>query len=60
MIIIPYSYFRNAGPVLFSREKYGLKAMRPKNPGFMAKAGVKVAIQAELVLVDSRVAYKRE
>ena len=36
-----------AGPILFSREKYELKAMTPENPGLMAKAGVKVAIQTD-------------
>jgi len=36
-----------AGPILFSREKYELKDMTPENPGLMAKAGVKVAIQTD-------------
>ena len=36
-----------AGPILFSRVKYELKDMTPKNPGVMAKAGVKVAIQTD-------------
>jgi imidazolonepropionase-like amidohydrolase len=36
-----------AGPILFSRQKYELKEMTPKNPGLMAKAGVKVAIQTD-------------
>lgn len=36
-----------AGPILFSRVKYELKNMTPKNPGLMAKAGVKVAIQTD-------------
>ncbi len=36
-----------AGPILFSREKYELKEMTPRNPGLMAKAGVKVAIQTD-------------
>lgn len=36
-----------AGPILFSRVKYELKEMTPKNPGLMAKAGVKVAIQTD-------------
>jgi imidazolonepropionase-like amidohydrolase len=36
-----------AGPILFSREKYELKDMTPKNPGVMSKAGVKVAIQTD-------------
>jgi imidazolonepropionase-like amidohydrolase len=36
-----------AGPILFSRTKYELKGMTPKNPGLMAKAGVKVAIQTD-------------
>jgi len=36
-----------AGPILFSRVKYELKGMTPKNPGIMAKAGVKVAIQTD-------------
>ena len=36
-----------AGPILFSRVKYELKNMTPKNPSLMAKAGVKVAIQTD-------------
>jgi imidazolonepropionase-like amidohydrolase len=36
-----------AGPILFSRQKYELKEMTPKNPGLMAEAGVKVAIQTD-------------
>jgi imidazolonepropionase-like amidohydrolase len=36
-----------AGPILFSRLKYELREMTPKNPGLMAKAGVKVAIQTD-------------
>jgi imidazolonepropionase-like amidohydrolase len=36
-----------AGPILFSRVKYELKEMTPKNPGLMAEAGVKVAIQTD-------------
>jgi imidazolonepropionase-like amidohydrolase len=36
-----------AGPILFSRVKYELKDMTPANPGIMAKAGVKVAIQTD-------------
>ena len=36
-----------AGPILFSRVKYELKNLTPKNPGLMAKAGVKVAIQTD-------------
>jgi imidazolonepropionase-like amidohydrolase len=36
-----------AGPILFSRSKYELKGMTPKNPGLMARAGVKVAIQTD-------------
>jgi imidazolonepropionase-like amidohydrolase len=36
-----------AGPILFSREKYELKDMTPRNPGIMARAGVKVAIQTD-------------
>jgi imidazolonepropionase-like amidohydrolase len=36
-----------AGPILFSRVKYELKDMTPKNPGIMAAAGVKVAIQTD-------------
>ncbi len=36
-----------AGPILFSRAKYELREMTPKNPGLMAKAGVKVAIQTD-------------
>ena len=36
-----------AGPILFSRSKYELKEMTPKNPGLMSRAGVKVAIQTD-------------
>jgi imidazolonepropionase-like amidohydrolase len=36
-----------AGPILFSRLKYELKDMTPKNPGLMSKAGVEVAIQTD-------------
>ncbi|MFZ5918852.1 MAG: amidohydrolase [Chloroflexota bacterium] len=36
-----------AGPILFSRVKYELKGMTPRNPGLMAQAGVKVAIQTD-------------
>jgi imidazolonepropionase-like amidohydrolase len=36
-----------AGPILFSRLKYELKDMTPKNPGIMTKAGVEVAIQTD-------------
>ena len=36
-----------AGPILFSRTKYELKNMMPKNPGVMAEAGVTVAIQTD-------------
>jgi len=36
-----------AGPIFFSRVKYELKDMTPKNPGVMAKVGVKVAIQTD-------------
>jgi imidazolonepropionase-like amidohydrolase len=35
------------GPILFSRVKYELKGMTPKNPGLLAQAGVKVAIQTD-------------
>ncbi|HDQ74147.1 MAG TPA: amidohydrolase [Chloroflexi bacterium] len=35
------------GPILFSRAKYELKDMTPRNPGLLAKAGVKVAIQTD-------------
>jgi imidazolonepropionase-like amidohydrolase len=35
------------GPIFFSRVKYELKDMTPKNPGLLAKAGVKVAIQTD-------------
>jgi imidazolonepropionase-like amidohydrolase len=35
------------GPILFSRVKYELKDMTPQNPGILAKAGVKVAIQTD-------------
>ncbi len=36
-----------AGPILFSRTKYELREMTPKNPALMAEAGVKVAIQTD-------------
>jgi imidazolonepropionase-like amidohydrolase len=36
-----------AGPILFSRIKYELKDMTPKNPALMARAGVKLAIQTD-------------
>ncbi|MGD8245015.1 MAG: amidohydrolase [Anaerolineae bacterium] len=36
-----------AGPILFSRTKFELKDMTPRNPALMAKAGVKVAIQTD-------------
>jgi imidazolonepropionase-like amidohydrolase len=36
-----------AGPILFSRTKYELRQMTPKNPALMAQAGVKVAIQTD-------------
>jgi len=36
-----------AGPILFSRVKYELKDMTPKNPGALTRAGVKVAIQTD-------------
>lgn len=36
-----------AGPIFFSRTKYELKDMTPRNPGIMARAGVKVAIQTD-------------
>ena len=36
-----------AGPILFSRTKYELKDMTPKNRGLMSKAGFKVAIQTD-------------
>jgi imidazolonepropionase-like amidohydrolase len=36
-----------AGPILFSRVKYELREMTPKNPGLLAQAGVKVSIQTD-------------
>jgi imidazolonepropionase-like amidohydrolase len=36
-----------AGPILFSRVKYELKDMTPRNPGIMSNAGVTVAIQTD-------------
>jgi imidazolonepropionase-like amidohydrolase len=36
-----------AGPVFSDRIKYELRNLQPKNPGIMAKAGVKVAIQTD-------------
>ncbi len=35
------------GPILFSRMKYELRQMTPRNPGILSKAGVKVAIQTD-------------
>jgi imidazolonepropionase-like amidohydrolase len=35
------------GPILFSRMKYELREMTPKNPGILWKAGVKLAIQTD-------------
>lgn len=35
------------GPILFSRMKYELRDMTPRNPGILSRAGVKVAIQTD-------------
>lgn len=35
------------GPILCSRAKYELRDMTPRNPGLLARAGVKVAIQTD-------------
>lgn len=35
------------GPILFSRVKYELRKMTPRNPGILSRAGVKVAIQTD-------------
>jgi imidazolonepropionase-like amidohydrolase len=35
------------GPVLFSRMKLELRGLTPRNPGLLARAGVKVAIQTD-------------
>lgn len=35
------------GPILFSRMKYELRELTPRNPGMLNKAGVKVAIQTD-------------
>jgi imidazolonepropionase-like amidohydrolase len=35
------------GPILFSRVKYELRELTPRNPGILSKAGVKVAIQTD-------------
>jgi imidazolonepropionase-like amidohydrolase len=35
------------GPILFSRTKYELRGMTPRNPGVLSRAGVKVAIQTD-------------
>ena len=35
------------GPILFSRTKYELRGMNPKNPVILSRAGVKVAIQTD-------------
>jgi len=37
------------GPILFSRTKYELRGMTPRNPALLAKAGAKVAIQTDEV-----------
>ena len=35
------------GPIFFSRTKYELRGMNPKNPALLSKAGVKIAIQTD-------------
>lgn len=35
------------GPILFSREKYELRGMTPRNPGILSSKGVKTAIQTD-------------
>jgi imidazolonepropionase-like amidohydrolase len=35
------------GPIFFSRVKYELRELTPRNPGILSKAGVKVAIQTD-------------
>ena len=35
------------GPIIFSRTKFELREMTPKNPGILVKAGVKLAIQTD-------------
>jgi imidazolonepropionase-like amidohydrolase len=35
------------GPILFSRVKFELREMTPKNPSMLSKAGVKLAIQTD-------------
>jgi len=35
------------GPILFSRTKYELRGMNPRNPAILSEAGVKVAIQTD-------------
>ena len=35
------------GPILFSRMKYELREMTPKNAGLLSRAGVKIAIQTD-------------
>lgn len=35
------------GPIFFSRMKYELRDMTPRNPGILSRAGVKVAIQTD-------------
>ena len=35
------------GPILFSRTKYELREMTPRNPAILSNAGVKVAIQTD-------------
>jgi len=35
------------GPIFYSRRKYELRGMYPKNPAVLSKAGVKIAIQTD-------------
>lgn len=35
------------GPILFSRTKYELRGMNPRNPAILSEAGVKIAIQTD-------------
>ncbi len=52
------------GPILFSRTKYELRGMNPKNPAILSKAGVKIAIQTDqmsavkYILFDAALAVK--
>ena len=54
-----------AGPILFSRMKYELRDMTPRNPGILSKAGVKVALQTDemsavrYLLINAVIAFQQ-